>query len=280
MKKYTLSLLFLLICCFVYSQPKGKVVYTKMPCTMLKGISERDYTLYLPPGYNDNTAKYPVLYLLHGGGCSNTDWATEGHLGHVADSLINNRITQPMIIVCPEANKNNMIWFNAPNWAYEDFFFKEFIPYIEYHCRTYTDKACRSVAGFSMGGGASIVYGVHHPEMFNMVYGMSCYLRRQPLDFLKNDPSGEWRQKIVEDNNPIKTISICSQNDAQKYNTVRWFVDCGDDDFTLEANMDLIKAFRSHGIKYQFRVKDGNHNWDYWRPALIEAIKNAFVTNN
>jgi len=57
---------------------------------MLKGISERDYTLYLPPGYNDNITKYLVLYLLHGGGCSNTDWATERHLGHVADSLINN----------------------------------------------------------------------------------------------------------------------------------------------------------------------------------------------
>jgi enterochelin esterase-like enzyme len=48
----------------------------------------------------------------------------------------------------------------------------------------------------------------------------------------------------------------------------------------LEAHMDLIKEFRSCCILYQFRAKDGNHNWNYWCPALIEAIKNAFVTNN
>ena len=185
-----------------------------------------------------------------------------------------------MVIVCPEANKNNMIWFNAPHWKYEDYFFKELIPYIEHTYKVYADKGHRSVAGFSMGGGASVVYGLHHPESFSMVYGMSSYLRRQPLAFLKNDPSGEWRQQIVENNNPIKFVSACQQSMINQYNTIRWFIDCGDDDFTIDANMDLIRAFRSRGINYQFRVKDGNHNWEYWRPALVEAIKNAFIIAN
>jgi enterochelin esterase-like enzyme len=54
------------------------------------------------------------------------------------------------------------------------------VPYIESHYRVLTDKSNRSLAGFSMGGGGSVVYGVHHPEKFNMVYAMSSYLRRQP----------------------------------------------------------------------------------------------------
>jgi enterochelin esterase-like enzyme len=274
----TLALLLTSFCGFVRSsQPQGSIAYLKMPCKMLEGITERDYTLYLPPGY-DAAADvcYPVLYLLHGGGCCNTDWATEGRLLAVADSLIGNRLAKPMIIVCPEGNKNHMIWFNAPQWRYEDFFFQELIPYVESHYRAMTDKQHRSVAGYSMGGGGSVVYGVHHPELFNMVYGMSSYLRRQPLEFLKNDPRGELRQRIVESNNPIKVINKCPQQLVDRCNTVRWYIDCGDDDFTFDANIDLVKAFRSRGIHYQLRVVDGNHNWDYWRPSLVEAIKNAF----
>ena len=278
MKKTYLIFIFLLVSCSIaYCQPKGSVEYLKMPCTLLKGISQRDYTLYLPPGYDaDKTEKYPVLYLLHGGGCEDTQWVTDCHLPQVADSLMDGGMVPKMIIVCPEANKDKMIWFNDPDWTYEDFFFKEFIPYIETHYRALTDKQHRSLAGFSMGGGGSVVYGVHHPELFNMVYAMSSYLRRQPLEFLKNDPLGEWRQTVVERNNPIKYLADCPQAQIDQLNAVRWFIDCGDQDFTLEGNMDLIKVFWSRGMRYQFRVKDGNHNWDYWRPALVEAIKNAF----
>ena len=57
-----------------------------------------------------------------------------------------------MIIVCPEGNKNNMIWFNAPHWKYEDFFFLEFIPYIERNYNVDGRKDSRFIAGYSMGG--------------------------------------------------------------------------------------------------------------------------------
>ena len=277
MKKTLLSFILLLFCCTLFAQSQGKVEYLKMPCTMLKGITQRDYTLYLPPGYEaDKTERYPVLYLLHGGGCEDTQWVTYGRLPQVADSMIASGKVPKMIIVCPEANKNKMIWFNDPDWTYEDYFFNEFIPYIEHHYRVLADQQHRSVAGFSMGGGGSVVYGVHHPEMFSMVYAMSAYLRRQPLEFLKNDPLGEWRQTVVERNNPIKYVADCPQMKIDAMNTERWFIDCGDDDFTLEGNMDLVKVFRSRGVRHQFRVRDGAHNWDYWRPALVEAILNAF----
>ena len=59
----------------------------------------------------------------------------------------------------------------------------------------------------SMGGGASIVYGLSHPDMFAAVYSMSGYLRRQYMEFLKNDLSAEWRQQLVEDHNPIRRVS-------------------------------------------------------------------------
>lgn len=244
-----------------------------MPCTLLQGISERELSVYLPGSYDPLADKqYPVLYLMHGGGESHTHWESKGHLLQVADSLADAGITDEMIIVCPEGNQNNMIYFNAPHWKYEDYFFEELIPYIEKNYRTRLDKGGRAIAGFSMGGGAAVVYGVHHPELFSAVYDISGYLRRQPLSFLEGDPSAEWRQQIVEDNNPIRSISNGTAQDFENWRTVRWTIDVGDQDFTLEANMDFVKMLREKHIPYNMHVGSGNHDWDWVRPALIRAI--------
>lgn len=272
MRKYILFYLLFCLCCLKLFAG-GKVLYRTVPCTLLQGITEREYTVYLPPGYDMDTLRtYPVLYLLHGGNCSNTDWERYGGLSHLADSLIACGQMQEMIVVCPEANKDNMIWFNAAHWRYEDFFFQEFMPYIEQTYRIKAEKAYRSVAGYSMGGGASVVYGVLHPDLFNVVYGMSSYLRSQPLEFLKDDPSAPWRQKLVDDYNPIRTITGGSEKNVSAWKAVRWFIDCGDKDFTYDANIDLVSAFRKRGIPYEFRVKGGGHDWSYWRPALCDAL--------
>lgn len=263
----------MLVCFCMAAFAGGRVEYKTMPCRLLQGITEREYTVYLPPDYDTDTQRsYPVLYLLHGGGCSNTDWETYGGLCHLADSLIACGAMERMVIVCPEANKNNMIWFNADHWWYEDFFFREFVPYIESLYRIKKGKSFRSVAGYSMGGGASVVYGVLHPDMFSVVYGMSSYLRSQPLEFLKNDPSAGWRQRLVDEYNPINTIQEGSDGDVDKWRTVHWFIDCGDKDFTYDANADLISAFRRRQIPYEYRVKGGGHDWNYWRPALRDAL--------
>ena len=263
----------MLVCFCMAAFAGGRVEYKTMPCRLLQGITEREYTVYLPPDYDTDTQRsYPVLYLLHGGGCSNTDWETYGGLCHLADSLIACGAMERMVIVCPEANKNNMIWFNADHWRYEDFMFREFMPYIERTYRIKSGKAYCSVAGFSMGGGASVVYGVLHPDLFNVVYGMSSYLRAQPLEFLKNDPSAPWRQKLVDDYNPILTIANGSEAGVEAWKTVHWFIDCGDKDFTYDANIDLISSFRKQAIPYELRIKAGGHDWNYWRPALHDAL--------
>lgn len=267
------------LCLFTGVGAQSRVEFKKMPCKMLQGITEREYTIYLPNGYDlADSNTYPVLYLLHGGNCSNSDWADWGNLQTVVDSLLAIGLAKEMIIVCPEGNKDNMIWFNAPHWKYEDFFFQEFIPYIESHFKVKSGKKYRSIAGYSMGGGASMVYGLHHPEMFNVVYGMSSYLRSQKLEFLKNDPSASWRQQLVDDHNPMRTIDSGTIDQSGKWKTVRWFVDCGDKDFTYEANIDLIRAFRNQNIPYEFRVKGGGHDWDYWRIALRDAI--IYISQN
>lgn len=252
---------------------QGRMMETKMKCTLLKGITEREYSVYLPESYDKNPdAAYPVCFLLHGGNCSNTDWETYGQISTMADSLIRAGVMEEMILVCPEGNKNNMIWFNAPHWRYEDFFFQEFIPYIEKTYRVKPGRENRYLAGYSMGGGASVVYGLKHPDRFASVYAMSAYLRRQYLAFLEDDPSAEWRQQLVEDRNPIVTVSRGSEADVAAWKTVDWFIDCGDKDFTYEANIDLVQALRDKGIGYELRILGGGHDWNYWKPCLRRAL--------
>ena len=261
----------------------GRFLSLKMPCRLLLGISERDYSIYLPGSYEEDTLRqYPVLYLMHGGGGAHTDFERYNHLSQVADSLINSDVIQDMLIVCAEGNQQNMMYFNtqagkagAPDWQYEDYFFKELIPYIEKTYRTRTDKGGRAIAGFSMGGGAAVVYGVHHPEMFAMVYDISGYLRRQPLDFLKNDPSAEWRQQTIADHDPIALIEKGSEAEVKAWKQVDWKICVGDHDFTLVANMDLAKAFREKGIPFSMHVDEGEHNGLWVQPALEDAIQRA-----
>ena len=257
----------------------GRFASLKMPCRLLSGITERDYGIYLPGCYNPESKQtYPVLYLMHGGGGSHTDFEQQQHVSQLADSLIAAGIIQPMIIVCPEGNRQNMMYFNAekgkrgaPDWRYEDYFFQELIPYIEqtYHGRQ--DKGGRAIAGFSMGGGAATVYGVHHPELFSMVYDISGYLRSQPLEFLKNDPSARWRQWVIDQNDPIKRIEKGSPEEIEAWKTVDWKVAVGDFDFTIESNMDLIRAFRKQRILYDMFVDKGYHN-GIWVQSCLEDV--------
>ena len=246
----------------------------QMPCTLLPDVKQRDYVVCLPDGYDSSDRLYPVLYLLHGGGCPSRQWIEDGRLQQVVDNLTATGEMTPMIIICAEANEGGrMIWFNDPQWPYEDYFFKELIPYVESNYKVDCRRSMRSVAGFSMGGGGAVGYGLRHPEMFNVVYAMSAYLRRQPLDFLKNDPRGEWRQQNVERHNPINIVERASDSDIWRWKQIGWYIDCGDQDFTLEANMDFVKDLREKQIPYEMRVLSGDHNWDYWRRGLADALK-------
>lgn len=266
-----------------FKQRPGKFLSLKMPCQLLSGVTERDYSIYLPGSYDEETSrKYPVLYLMHGGGGSHTDYESFHHISHVLDSLIDGRVIDDMVVVMPEGNQNHMMYFNtqpgksgAPDWQYEDYFFKELMPYMENHYRVRTDKGGRAIAGFSMGGGAATVYGVHHPELFSMVYDISGYLRPQSLEFLKNDPSAGWRHQTIADNNPIERINNGADTEVAAWKQVDWKICVGDHDFTLEGNMDLARAFRNKGIPFSMFVDEGAHDGKWVQPAMEDALKRA-----
>ncbi|MEN2283739.1 alpha/beta hydrolase family protein [Algoriphagus sp. SE2] len=279
MKKFTIFLILGMLAIQVFAQmpASGRIEYSSMPSEIL-GV-EREFAVYLPKSYDTyRTKKYPVLYLLHGGGDTHTAWPEKGRLLDAANQVINSKAAEEMIIVCPEAGKINMNYFNDTEWRYEDYFFEELIPYIESNYRAIPDKNHRAVAGLSMGGGGTLVYAQHHPEMFAAAYAMSGYLYRMNLSFLDpNDPETEKRQQIVERNNAVKLLQSASPEKVNQLKTVDWFIDCGDDDFTYNANIEFVSALRAKKIPYQLRIRDGGHTWEYWNSALYIALPH--ITN-
>lgn len=251
----------------------GKTYEKEMNSTIL-GVTKK-YCIYLPASYQTETERsYPVLYLLHGYTDTHVGWRDLGHINEIANQIIGTGDACEMIIVMPDAGTDYDGYFNVEGWAYEDYFFKELIPYIEKEYRAIADKKHRAIAGLSMGGGGSVAYGQHHPEVFSSVYAMSAWLGEpQYKDRQRtNNKRYELVTKSYYDNNCVVFLENADDETKAKLRTVRWYSDIGDDDFLFDINWDFIKLMRQSNIPYQLRVRDGGHGWLYWRQALFTAL--------
>ena len=174
MQKLLLSVLSLIFTASLSAQVTGKVMDNQsMKSNILK--MDRKYAIYLPPDYFTSERSYPVLYLLHGAGDDQTGWVQFGEVLHIADKAILSGSATPMVIVMPDANTGTRGYVNDAKgeWRYEDFFFEEFVPYIEKTFRIKGEKRYRAIAGLSMGGEGTFIYALHHPEMFSSACPLS-----------------------------------------------------------------------------------------------------------
>lgn len=257
----------------------GKVLDNlSMSSKILDG--ERKYAIYLPPDYQTSERSYPVLYLLHGSGDDQTGWVQFGEVLHIADKEINAGNATPMIIVMPDANTGTRGYTNRPDikWLYEDFFFQEFIPFIEKTYRIKPEKRYRAISGLSMGGEGTFVYALHHPEMFSSACPLSAATGPNSLEDLKNWAGRRGMKDVNEKDleayfNNYSVINLINKMPADQKKSVRWFIDCGDDDFLFEGNSLVHIAMRKAEIPHEFRIRDGAHNWTYWRASLPEVLK-------
>ena len=243
--------------------------------------ADRDYTVYLPAGYEAQSDHYyPVLYLLHGMNGTNKDWADRGHLKDVMDQLAASGEVCDMIVISPNAGGNiyNGDWngyFDMDGWAYERFFYEEFLPAVEKQYRIKADKAHRAIAGLSMGGGGSTSYAQRHADMFCACYAMSALMHLPaPAEAAPKDANDKmWHlQSTANKYSCVEYVKNADEATKQALRTIAWYVDCGDDDFLFDCNMDYISAMRKAGIPYQLRVRDGAHTWEYWHSALYNAL--------
>ena len=203
---------------------------------------EKTFSVYLPDGYDDdNSTRYPVLYLLHGAFGQNTDWHTHADLQLIADRMIAADSVRPMIVVMPDARgvaKNlageNMGYFNVEGRPYEDYFFEEFIPYIEKTFRVDTARESRAIAGLSMGGMGTFDLVCRYPNLFAAA------------------------APICGGVNPVRLANFKGKTAFSVYH--------GADDTVVDVQFsrDAVEALKKAGVEVRYKEYPGvNHNsWD------------------
>jgi enterochelin esterase-like enzyme len=287
MKKTLLALLCSAMVSIISGQT-GKVMDNlTMGSKILK--MERKYAVYLPPDYETSDRSYPVLYLLHGAGDDQTGWVQFGEVLHIADKAILEGTATPMVIIMPDANTGRRGYVNdvKGEWRYEDFFFEEFMPFVEKTYRIKSEKRYRAIAGLSMGGEGTFIYALHHPELFSSACPLSAATGPRSVEELKSYRLWPVDENISASDKEayFKRYSVLSlitnMPDSQK-RAVRWYIDCGDDDFLYEGNSMVHIAMRRNEIPHEFRIRDGGHSWSYWRsalPVVLEFISMSFHQN-
>ncbi len=283
-KKTTFFILALLGCLSSICQKAGKILEERTVKSTVMNRNVR-YTIYLPPDYETSERTYPVVYLLHGYTDDNTGWLQFGEINRYADKAISEGLIPPMIIVMPNGDSSFYINSYDGKEKYEDFFIKEFMPAIEKTFRIKAQKKYRGVAGLSMGGYGTFIYSLKYPELFVAAAPLSAAVFNDS-SFIKmpdNNYEATFGQlygrglkgkdrlnSTLYANSILKIVETKSADELKK---VRYWIDCGDDDFLTVGNCLLHIALTEKRVPHEFRMRDGAHNWTYWRTGIVDALQ-------
>jgi len=262
---------------------------TREGLRMKSAVLGRDvnYAIYLPPDYAASERRYPVVFLLHGYTDNESAWIQWGEIASTADKAIADRLIPPMIIVMPDGGVTWYVNDAAGKVRYEDMFFQELVPYIDATYRTRADRENRGIAGLSMGGWGTLTYVMRHPDVFTACAAFSSAIWTEadmaamPAEHYDETfaplfgprPAGNAESsEIFKKLNPLSLAAVLPEDPLKK---VRYYLDCGDDDFLIEANMALHAVLLKRKIPHEFRVRDGAHTWSYWRTGIADGL--AFI---
>lgn len=265
------------------AQPMGKIIEERTVKSNILGRNIR-YTIYLPADYDLSQRTYPVVYLLHGYTDDNTGWLQFGEINRYADKAIADGTIPPMIIVMPNGDSSYFINSYDGKEKYEDFFIREFMPAVEKAYRIKAEKRYRGVAGLSMGGYGTLIYSLKYPDLFAAAAPLSAAVASD--DDLMAIPDDRWetgygqlygrglkgKERLTKawyDNSILKIVETKSTDDLKK---VRYWIDCGDDDRLSKGNSLLHILFMDKKVPHEYRVRDGGHNWTYWRTGIVDAL--------
>ena len=224
--------------------------------------SWRNFYMYTPPGYDQNsTEKYPVLYILHGGGEDQRGWATQGKTDLIIDNLISQKKAMPMIVVMVDGNLPLNGFGGETLVVFEKELKQCVIPFVEQNYRVKTEANSRALAGLSMGGIQTLYAGVKNTDLFAYLGVFS---------------SG-WIQPMQKDIADSQYEFM--KNNADKINgnlKQFWISQGGKEDIAWKNCQILIAKFDEMKIKYTYSEYPGGHSWPVWRNNLYQFAQLVF----
>jgi len=264
--------------------PHGTVAEVWYPSTGLK--TDRRMAVYLPPGYETSAARYPVLYLIHGGSSDEDQWLEMGAANVILDNLIAQRRAKPMIIIMPNANWNDIAALDfggvrastavpgagglppAGGISYdraEQEIVGDIIPFVEKAYRTLPGRENRAITGLSMGGGIAINVGLKRLDIFANVGEFSAGI-------FGGVAAGAYPEFAFEKVSPGFLKDPAATNRKLK---VLYFA-CGTEDPRIPFQQKIAGNLRSKGINLVFKGFPGDHEWRVWRYSLADMAPLLF----
>lgn len=240
---------------------------------------DRYMWVYTPPGYDKSTRKYPVFYLLHGNGETQSGWVSNGRANVILDNLIADGKAEPMIVVMPHGHAIQSASV-GPYQAvppppgsggflnftlFSDELINQIIPTIEQDFRVIPDADHRAIGGLSMGAFQSIQIGLSHPELFHYVLAFSGgFGGLGPSAAGSIEEQAPWKELLA---NPPQT----------KKNLHLLFLGAGELETAMhEPGQRLVKLFNDAGLHAVWAEYPGGHVFRVWRNDLNYAAPMLF----
>lgn len=235
------------------------------------------FNVYLPDGYEGSNLEYAVIYLLHGTGGNEASW-DEGM--NVIDDLVTSGAIPPVIAVAPASGRS---WWVDTIEPFETAFVEDLIPHVDATFRTIEDRAGRAVVGLSMGGYGALRYALVHSEVFRAATLLSpaLYAEQPPLGSSARS-TGAFGTPYEPDLWDERNYPAALEGYLARGLEVPVFIGVGDDDWNEPEgwvyNVDYQAALlfqrlnKEAGSAAELRVIDGGHDWDAWKPLLVEAL--------
>jgi len=259
---------------------------------------DRRMHVYTPPGYEGNTTKYPVFYLLHGAGDSDDAWTSEGRAAFIIDNLIAAKKAKPMIVVMPAGHTNGPVpgvgpapaatppAAGAPDEFTRDFV-QDIVPYVEKHYRVLTDRQSRAIAGLSMGGSQTLNIAIPHLDQYAYIGVFSSGLLGgggggRGRGAAPGAAAGAAPAAAATTPAPAFGATWEQQHQAMLDNAslkkgvkLVWF-STGKDDGLITTSKSTVDLLKKHGFDAQFTESPGGHTWINWRNYLVEFTPQLF----
>ncbi|MBP7022892.1 MAG: esterase family protein [Bacteroidales bacterium] len=297
MKRATSILVFILISLNIFSQEVKPRIMESL--SMHSNILNKDikYSICLPENYYKSKKPFPVVYLLHGLGDDETAWIEYGCINQIADKAVKDGEIVPMIFVIPQGFRTYYVNDYAGKFPYQDMFIKELIPFIDKQYKTIPDANHRATLGYSMGGFGALILPLKNPDIIGTCVPLSISIRTDE-QYMVEDAS-EWDkqwgslfggvgktgvERLTDYFKQNYPFHIFQENDLSKLNNLKIYIDNGDDEHTLcRSNEELHILMSDKGIQHQFRVRNGGHEFSYWRDAVpngLRFISDAFESKS
>ena len=233
--------------------------------------------IYTPPNYDASTRKYPVLYLLHGNGETQTGWVTNGRANIILDNLIAEGKAEPMLVVMPHGHPIQSASVGSfaavppvgePTMLNFTLFTKDLleqiIPMVERSYRVYTDADHRAIGGLSMGAFQSVEIGLAHRDRFGYVLAYSGgFGALGPQPPAHPEAQSPWKELLAAPA-PTKNLRLL-------------FLGCGQQEAGMVGpGRQLVTLLAERGVNARWAEFPGGHVFSVWRNLLHDSVPLLF----